>query len=44
LVEPGVHDLAPGVAQGSRHHLGAAIVAIQAGFGDEDAGCHAEKG
>ncbi len=44
LVEPGVHNLAPGVAQGSRHHLGAAIVAVEAGFGDKDAGCHAEKG
>ena len=41
LVEPRVDDLAPGVAQGAGDHLGAAIVAIEAGFCDEDPTGHA---
>ena len=39
-LEPGVDDLHPGVAQGLRHHLGPAIVAVQAGLGDQDAHQH----
>ena len=34
---PGVDDLEPRVPQGAGDHLGAAIVAVQAGLGDDDA-------
>ena len=36
LPETGVDDFHPGVAQGTRDDLGAAIVAVEAGLGDED--------
>src|SRR5262249_23360660 len=35
-LEPGVDDLHAGVAQRLRHHLGAAVVAVEPGLGDED--------
>ena len=35
LVQPGVDDLEPGVAEGPGDHLGAAVVPVQAGFGDD---------
>jgi hypothetical protein len=37
LVQAGVDDLESGVTKGSRDHLGATIVTIQAGLGDYDA-------
>jgi hypothetical protein len=37
LVEARVDDLEAGVAQGTRDDLGAAVVAVEAGLGDEDA-------
>ncbi len=36
LVQPRVDDLKTGVAQGSRDDLGAAVVPIKTGFGDDD--------
>ena len=36
LVQPGVDDLDSGVAQRTRHDLGAAVVPVQAGLGDDD--------
>jgi hypothetical protein len=40
LMQPGVDDLVPGVAQRSGDHLGAAVVAVEARLGDEDASWH----
>ena len=36
LAQAGVDDLHAGVAQGARDDLGAAVVAIEAGLGDQD--------
>ena len=37
LVQTGVDDLHAGVAQRASDHLGAAIMTVQTGFGDDDA-------
>ena len=37
LVQPGVDDLDAGVAQRAGDDLGAAVVAVEAGLGDDDA-------
>ena len=37
LVQAGVDDLHAGVAQGPGHDLGAAVVPVEAGLGDDDA-------
>ena len=37
LVQAGVDDLDAGVAQRAGHHLGAAVVAVEPGLGDDDA-------
>ena len=37
LAEAGVDDLHAGVAEGAGDDFGAAVVAVEAGFGDEDA-------
>jgi len=37
LSQAGVDDLHAGVAQSARDHLGAAVMAVQAGFGNKDA-------
>ena len=37
LVQAGVDDLHAGVAQGAGDDFGATVVAVEAGFGDEDA-------
>ena len=36
LAQTGVDHLHAGIPQGARHHFGAAVVPIQAGFGDQD--------
>src|SRR5262245_46067825 len=36
-MQPRVDDLKPGIAQRPRDNLGCTIVAVEAGFGDEDA-------
>ena len=38
LVQPRVDDLHAGVAQGPRDDLGAAVVAVETGLGDDDLG------
>src|SRR5207248_11512705 len=37
LPQPGVDDLQAGVAQGAGHHLDAAVVAVEADLGEDDA-------
>jgi len=37
LMQARIDDLEPGVAQSSGYYLGASVVPVEAGFGDDDA-------